>query len=157
MYTGPQILGFLNAGRMVLFGDGGNIHSFAHAEDVARCLILAAENPSKSTGEAFNVISFACSFKEFVDAIVIELGVSINYRRIRYGVALGIGRLLSGIYNGLRRPNSPLLTPFRVKLFGSSYLIDISKAREDLGYEPKWDLKSTAKDIVDWGGEVKPR
>lgn len=157
MFTGPQILGFLNEGRMVLFGDGSNIHSFAHAEDVARCLILAAKNPTKSIGEAFNVISFACTFKEFIDAIVSELGVTIKYRRIRYGVALGIGRLLSGVYSGLRRPNSPLLTPFRVKLFGSKYLIDISKAREELGYEPNWNLESTAKDIVDWGGEVKPR
>jgi nucleoside-diphosphate-sugar epimerase len=142
---------------MVLFGDGSNIQSFAHAEDVARCLILAAENPSKSMGEAFNVISFTSTYKEFVDAVVSELGVAINYRRIPYRVALGIGRLLGGIYSGLHRPNSPLLTPFRVKLFGSNYLIDISKAREELGYEPKWDLKSSAKDIVEWGGEVKPR
>lgn len=157
MYTGPQMIDFLKAGRMVLFGDGSNIQSIAHGDDVARCLVLAAENPSKSMGKAYNVASFTCTFKEFVDALASELDVAKKYRRIPYRAAVGMGRLLAGIYSGLHRPNSPLLTPFRVKLFGSNYIIDISKAQQELGYEPKWDLESTAKDMVDWGGEVKPR
>jgi nucleoside-diphosphate-sugar epimerase len=157
MYTGPQLIEFIKTGSMVVFGDGRNIQSYVHAEDVARCLLLAAENQAKSVGNAYNVTSFTTTFIEFVEALASELGVDKKIRHIPYRLAKGLGGLLSGLYKGFSRSNPPLLTSFRVKLLGSNYKIDDSKVREELGYQPKWDLDSTVKDMVQWGGEVKPR
>jgi nucleoside-diphosphate-sugar epimerase len=157
MFTGPQLIEFIQSGSLVVFGDGTNIQSYVHAEDVARCLHCAAENQSKAVGTAFNVTSFTTTFIDFVEALANELGVHKNIRHIPYKIALGLGGFLSRLYKGFRRSNPPLLTSFRVKLLGSNYNIDDTKAREELGYQPKWDLNSTVKDMVQWGGEVKPR
>ena len=157
LYTGPQLIGFLRSGSMVTFGGGDNPQSFSHGEDFARCLVLTAENFDKAAGNAYNTASFDCTQNEFLDALSDELGVEKKYRNMPYAISVGLGAFLARLYMAFNRKRAPLLTSFRVKLFGSKYLIDISKAERDLGYTPIWDLQSTVKDMVEWGGTVKPR
>ncbi len=157
LYTGPQMIEILQSGSMVTFGGGDNPQSYSHGEDFGRCLVLAAENIEKTSGNAYNVASFDCTFREFLDALADELGVAKKYRNMPYAVSLALGSVMGRLYKAFNRKNSPLLTAFRVKLFGSKYLIDISKAERDFGFTPKWDLQSTVKDIVEWGGTVKAR
>lgn len=157
MFTGPQIIERIKNEEMVTFGGGNNLQSFVHGRDVAECLVLAAEKFNKSADHAYNVISFTCKFIEFIGAIADEVGAKKKFQNYPYRVAVGLGRVSSGLYSTLQREKAPLLTDFVVKLFGSNYIIGVDKAKNELGFEPKWDLKSTVKDMVDWGGFVKPR
>ncbi|MHA2187378.1 MAG: NAD-dependent epimerase/dehydratase family protein, partial [Candidatus Thorarchaeota archaeon] len=157
MYTGPQLISRLMSEGMVVFGGGNNLHSFVHGEDVAGILIAAAEKINKSAGRAYNAVSFRCEFKAFVEALADELGVPQKFQNIPYILALAMGGMVGGLSRAFHSKKPPLITTFRVKLFGSNYLIDGSRVKEELGYEPNWDLQSTVKDIVDWGGDVKAR
>jgi nucleoside-diphosphate-sugar epimerase len=157
MYTGPQLIRYLKSGQMIYFGDGTNLVSVVHGEDVARCLVLAAERFEKAVGHAFNVTSYTAAWKDTIEAIAAELEVQVRYRVIPYRLAYGIGALLGGLYRAFLRRDSPLLSALRVKLLGSQQAVDDTKAREEIGYEPKWNLETTARDVVEWGGEVKPR
>ena len=157
MYTGPQLIEFIKKGSMVTFGGGMNPQSYSHGEDFAQLLVLCAEKFDIASGNAYNVASFDCTFKEFLEALADGLGADKKFRNIPYSISLAIGSFLGRLYKAFNRKNAPLLTAFRVKLFGSNYLIDISKAKQELGFTPKWDMQSTVKDIVEWGGVVKPR
>ncbi len=157
LFTGPQIIDFLKRESMVTFGGGENLQSFVHGEDVGSCIVLAAENFSKSQGQAYNVSSFTVTFKEFIDSLADELNVSKNYRNFPYTAALGMGKIVGGLYRAFNKRNAPLIHDFLVKLFGTTYIVSNQKAMEQLGFKPKWDLESTAKDMVEWGGYVKPR
>ncbi|MFQ5834291.1 MAG: hypothetical protein ACE5H4_16435 [Candidatus Thorarchaeota archaeon] len=128
-----------------------------HGEDAARCLISAAENFSQAYGSAYNVTSFVSEFRDFIEALADELGVPKNFRRIPYKAALGLGKAAGGLFRAFHRRDAPLLTAFRVKVFGTDYVLDDSKARQELGYVPKWNFETTTKDMVEWGGELKPR
>ncbi|MFW9847893.1 MAG: NAD-dependent epimerase/dehydratase family protein [Candidatus Thorarchaeota archaeon] len=157
MFTGPQIIEFIKNESMVTFGGGLNYSSFAHGGDVAECLILAAEKFSKSKGNAYNVTSFVCRFIDFIETLADELGAEKKFRNYPYKATLGLGKLSAGLYSLAGRKNAPLLTDFRVLLFGSNYVVGIDKARDELGFEPRWDLHSTVTDMVEWGGFVKER
>jgi dihydroflavonol-4-reductase len=157
MFTGPQIIERMKDGNMVVFGGGDNVQTYVHAEDFARCLLLAGNQIEKSAGEAYNVGSFTCEFRELLEAFADELEVEPDFQNIPYSLGVGIGGLAARLYKAFNRENAPLITSFRVKMFGSEYEIDWSKAHEQLGYEPRWDLESTAKDVVDWGIHFKPR
>ncbi|TFG99609.1 MAG: NAD-dependent epimerase/dehydratase family protein [Candidatus Thorarchaeota archaeon] len=157
MFTGPQLIEFIQKGSMVTFGGGMNQQSYSHGEDFARLLVLCAEKFGVASGNSYNVTSFDCIFKEFLGALADELGVEKNFRKMPYYLSLAMGSFLGRLYKAFNRKNAPLLTAFRVKLFGSTYLIDTTKAEQELGYKPKWDMLSTVKDIVEWGGVVKPR
>jgi nucleoside-diphosphate-sugar epimerase len=142
---------------MVLFGGGKNLQSFVHGEDVARLIVLASEKQDVASGNAYNATSFTVTFKEFIDAVGQELKVDLKYRNIPYLPAMLLGKMLAGLYRAFHRRKAPVLTDFRVKLFGTDYIISSEKAVSELGYEPKWSLLDTAHDIVDWGGYYKPR
>lgn len=157
MFTTPQLIEFAKNGGMVLFSGGKNTQTYVHGEDFARCLVLAAENMNKAAGNAYNVGSFTCEYRELAEALTEELGLEMNFRNYPYPVAVGLGVIAERLYMAFNRKNAPLLTSFRVKMFGTEYIVDYSKAQKELGYEPKWDLKSTVKDMVEWGGFVKPR
>lgn len=157
MFTGPQIIERLKNRNMVTFGGGNNNQSFVHGEDFANCLILAAENFQRANGNVYNVASFDCTMKQFLDALATQLNVEKKYMNFPYWSAVAIGAFLGGLYRAFNRRNAPALTSFRVKMFGSKYLIDTSKARRELGFAPKWNLETTAKDMVEWGGFIKPR
>ncbi len=157
MFTGPQILERIKDGNMVVFGGGDNIQTYVHAEDFARCLVLAGEQIQTSANEAFNVGSFTCEFRELLEAFANELRVEPDFQNIPYSLGVGVGGFAAKLYEVFGRGNAPLITSFRVKMFGSEYQIDWSKANEQLGYEPKWDLESTAQDVVEWGIHFKPR
>jgi len=157
MFTGPQIIERLKDEAMVMFGGGDNLQSFAHGEDVGECIVLAAENFDEAVGNAYNVVSFTCQFREFIESVADELGVSKEFQNFPYTPALGLGKMSAGLYRAFHRKKAPLITPFIVKLFGSNYVIGAEKARNDLGYVPRWDLATTVTDMVKWGGYVKPR
>jgi nucleoside-diphosphate-sugar epimerase len=157
MYTGPQLITYLKRGTFAYFGDGRNCFSVAHAEDAARCILLAAEQFDKASGESYNVVSFVTEIRTLIESLCDELGVSSEFRNYPYGVLLGFGKLVGGLGRAFLRKKPPLLTSYRVKMFGSSFVVDDSKARRDLGYLPEWNLESTVKDMVAWGGFVKPR
>ena len=157
MFTGPILIERLRDGAMFCFGDGRNSQSFAHGEDVAQCLIKAAESFDVAYGSAYNVTSFTCEFIEFLDALRKEIGTDKPVKKLPYQAALTMGKIMGGLFKAFLRPNAPLITAFRVRLFGSKYIIDDTKARMELGYEPKWNLESTVKDMVEWGGVFKPR
>jgi nucleoside-diphosphate-sugar epimerase len=157
MFTTPQLIEFAKDGGMVLFSGGRNTQTYAHVEDFASCLILAAENMTRAAGNAYNVGSFTCKYRELAEALTEELGLEQSFRDYPYSVAVGLGVVAERLYRAFNRKNAPLLTSFRVKMFGTEYVVDYSKAQKELGYEPKWGLESTVKDMVEWGGFVKPR
>lgn len=157
MFTGPQLIERIKDGKMFTLGGGENLQSYCHGEDFARCLILAAENFERAAGEAYNVTSFDTTFIGFISALADELEAPKKFTNIPYRPAVGLGKTIEGLYRAFHRRNAPLLTSFRAKLFGSNYLIDNSKAKGEIGYEPKWNLESTIKDMVQWGGFIKPR
>ena len=157
MFTGPQLIERIKNGNMFTLGGGNNRQSYAHGEDFAKCIILAAERFDIAAGNAYNVTSFTCTFRELLETIAEEVNASKDFRNIPYAPSVALGSAAAGIYRAFHRKNSPLLTPFRAILFGSTYIIDSTKARENLGYEPKWDLQTTVKDMVQWGGTIKAR
>jgi len=157
LFTGPQYIDMIRRGGMYCFSGGKNRASFAHAEDVASCFLLAAENIHKSAGRAYNVTSFTCQFRVLLDTLRLKLGVDKPIKSIPYGVAYGLGYFVGGTYRAFRVKKAPLVTSFRVKLFGTEYVVSDERARGELGYTPKWTLDSTVQDMVDWGGHVKPR
>ena len=157
MFTTPQLIEFAREGGMVLFSGGKNVQTYLHAEDFARGLVLAAENMQRAEGKAYNVGSFTCQYRDLAEALTEKLELDSKFRNYPYGAAVAIGVMAERLYMAFNRKNAPLLTSFRVKMFGTEYQIDYSKAMAEINYRPEWDLESTVQDMVQWEGFVKPR
>ena len=128
--------------EMVYVGSGEQRISIAHPCDVARCLRLALERDRY--GDSFNVVSFICKIKDFIEEIATQIGLSPPEKHVPYSVAY-----LTAIFKEFLSSN-PSVTRFRAKSLGTTRVISYKKASMKLGYKPLYDFNMTVKEIVEW-------
>ncbi|MEA3457329.1 MAG: NAD-dependent epimerase/dehydratase family protein [Candidatus Thermoplasmatota archaeon] len=137
------ILERIKKGNMIYIGTGDQYISLAHPKDVAQCLRLALENDKKE--DVFNVVSFVCKIKKLFNEIAVQLDVGLPNKNVSYSLAYA-----AAFFSEIFATKEPSLTRFRVKSLGTTRRVSCDKAKKELGYEPKFDLQSTANDMVSW-------
>lgn len=104
-----------------VFGDGEQTRDFTFVKDIARANILAAEKGE--SGQYYNIgTGKETSFNTVVDKLNEELGKDIEPENVE-----------NPIKNYVRRTRA-----------------DISRAKEDLGYEPEYSFEEGLKETVDY-------
>jgi 2-alkyl-3-oxoalkanoate reductase len=154
MLSVPTLIEAIQAGRMMLVGDGANRLPLAHGADAAQAHLLALDRIDAVDGEAFHFAGFHATFGEYVAAFCRALGVPPVRRRVPVALARAVGaagdalRLL-----GVRSP----YTGFSVAYAAADDVLDDSAIRERLGFKPEWDLERTVADCVQWYRAAQPR
>lgn len=119
----PIFISRILAGKApVIFGDGNQTRDFAFVRDVVRANILSMEQE-----QAEGVFNIACGKR-----------TSLNHLA---GIIMEILGLEAELIHEKPRPGDI-----------QDSLADISAARNELGYEPEYDLMSGLKETVDWFG-----
>ena len=150
---GPQdlhVLGLFRAvagGRFVFFGGGETLLHPTYIDDVIQGLYLALEN-DQALGQVYIIAAErAVTVKELAWQIADTLGV-----RRPFSLPLWFGAILAGAFE-VAGYLSPVQLPFnkaRFKYLTQNRSFDISKAKRELGYRPRFDLAAGVKATVDW-------
>ncbi len=122
--------------------DGGkNIYQFVHADDLADACILAAE---KAGSAKFNIgASEFGSMSEVLQFLINDTGSKSKIKSIPLKVAEITMNLTSII--GI----SPL-GPYHSLMYGRSMYFDISKAKKELGFAPKYSNNQMFLESYQW-------
>ena len=119
--------------RMVIAGSGKNRLQWTHINDLISALLLAKEKGKR--GEAYNIVSGDVKTQEEFLAIVCKnLGVAVPRRH----VPVAIIKLLSLFF--ARRAY--------IDTFVSDRVFDCSKAKSELGWQPKMKFEEGLKEVV---------
>jgi len=111
-----------------LFGNGSQIRDVNFVSDVVSAFISAADS-SKSDGEVFNLGGDAVSLETFIKSAIKVYGEG-NYKTV-------------------------LFPPERKSIEIGDYIADRTKIKNELGWEPKIDLKLGLKKTFDYYLEYK--
>lgn len=131
----PEMVETVEAGRFAWVGGGANVTETTHVDNVVEGLILAAEKGRG--GEAYFVTDGEpVVFREFVSALLRTQGVEPPDRSLPAWAAAPMARLCEAAWKFLPLPGEPPMTTFRSWLLTQECTIDITKAREELGYAP---------------------
>jgi nucleoside-diphosphate-sugar epimerase len=148
--TLPRVLKALDAGRVAVIGRGYNLLNIVYAGDVAEGAILAA-NHSQAKGQAYNLSSEGeITQSEFLDLLADELGRPRIRGRVSYPFAYWGGFFSEVIGRMIRLRRPPHLTRYAVALIGRSTRFSISKAREQLGWQPRVGVHEGIRCTLDW-------
>jgi len=120
------------------------------ASDVAELAILAATS-DKAKGQVYNVAPPGeISFREYCDAMI----RAQSGRRIHIIIPYRVGQLWAALiewWAKLRRTKEmPYLTRSAIRFLKEGQYIDGSKARTELGWEPKVSVEEGARRYVEW-------
>jgi nucleoside-diphosphate-sugar epimerase len=148
--TLPRIIKALQAGRVWLIGNGKNLLNLLNARDVAMGAILAADNPI-ARGQAYNLCSEGeLSQEAFLDAITDALGMPHVRRHLPYTLAYSLGLVSELIGKAIFLKRPPHITRYGVALVGRSTRFSTSKARTQLGWQPRVGPREGIRSTLEW-------
>lgn len=133
---------FVGDGAPVFVLDGGsNRYQFVHASDLADACLLAA---GREGSAVYNVgaVEFG-TMRGTLQALVDHAGTGSRVRSLPTGPARLAMRALAGL--GL----APF-APYHWLLYGESLWFDVSRARTELGWEPKHSNASMVIESYEW-------
>lgn len=138
----------LEKGRFVMVGDGQALRHPIHVSDAVRGLELCAETEDVS-GEIYLLAGEApVTIETLVGTIARLLGVGGPVIRLPLWLGKSTGYGLQGVFKLLGR--QPPFSRRSVDFFLKNNAYDISKARQDLGFEPQVDLRTGLTWTRDW-------
>jgi len=124
--------------------------AIVHVSDVADCIILAATS-DKAVGEIYNIAPpEVIWFRDYGNAMIRAIGG----RKIQITIPYLVGYLWCASMEGWarlkRQKELPYLTRSGARFLNQGMHIDASKARRDLGWQPKVSLEEGCRLYVQW-------
>ena len=132
----PQVVELVEAGKFAWIGGGSQRTSVTHVDNVVEGLLLGAERGSP--GQAYFVTDGEpVVFRDFMEELLETQGVEAPGRELPLPLAKGAAAACETLWRILRLKGEPPVTRAAIWLSALEVTIDISKARAELGYEPR--------------------
>ena len=110
-------------------------------ENVALAIALALK-ADRAEGQVYNITNGEPTpFKELIEEALQGLELPIRYKKLPAFLLGGLASSLEVLYRFLPLKGEPPLTRYTYYLLRYSQTLDISKAREELGYKPRISIK----------------
>jgi nucleoside-diphosphate-sugar epimerase len=135
---------------VALPGDANPRIPLVYATDVADCAVRAATN-DRAAGHIYNIAPpYDVRLRDFVDAMARAFGRPAPRIFIPYSVAYGICAVAE-MWARLRRVKEmPFLIRSAIRYSSTETLADASKAREELGWEPRVSVEEGTRLYGEW-------
>ncbi len=135
---------------MVVIGSGQNHIPLIYVADVARGIMQAADAP-QAVGQAYLLVNDErVTQTDYLDLIAKDLSVAPPHRHIPYHAALAAGAAAETMAKSLHRQSPPPLMRYGLQLLGGENQFVITKARQQLGFNPRVAVDEGVRLSVDW-------
>ena len=131
----PAMREMVDKGRWAWIGGGRQLTAITHVDNTVEGLVLAAER-GRPGGVYFVTDGEPVVFREFVSDLMRTQGIEPPKRSVPVPVAGALAAVSEGIWGALRRESQPPVTRFAYWVSSQECTIDISRARDELGYRP---------------------
>jgi len=146
----PRLVSLLKSGKFVFIGKGNQSICLSYVSNVVDALLLVGTH-KEAIGEIYNITDGeAISYRKFIEKLANLLNLDLPTKSIPLFLAYGIACLMELWGKMTKTDNPPLLTRYGVYLASANVVFDISKARKDLGYEPRICFNEGLKKVAPW-------
>jgi nucleoside-diphosphate-sugar epimerase len=112
---------------------------------------VRALRTEKGLGEAYNVTDGNdLPWRDFLAMTAAELGKRPPWLPVPAIPLYILSGLLAKLFKLFRSPRPPLITPYRIAQAMRDYGFSIDKARNALGYEPRWTTREGMRESIKW-------
>ena len=146
----PRLIRVQKEGKLKIIGNGKNIVDLTSVENVVDSIILSCQAGDKALNQTYNitngepVVLWQC-----IKYVLKALNFTMNNKKTPYSIAYSIAFLLEK-KSKLTNYKEPALTTYSVGNLGLSFTLDISKARQLLGYKPSMTTKQAVDEFIKW-------
>jgi len=134
--------------RFAMLGSGRTLIHFVYIDDLVDAFRLAADSPD-SVGRVYIIAGERhVSLNELVSTIAEAAGVPSPWMRIPFGPVRMVSALCEDVCRVLHI--EPPIYRRRVDMFVNDRSFDITRARTELGYSPKIDIREGVRLTAEW-------
>jgi nucleoside-diphosphate-sugar epimerase len=145
----PRLLDLVARKRAPLPRGGRALVELTDLRDAAQALILADQRRGDVGGRVFNISGGApISVRAFALDLAAAMGLPLRIVPAPWPLLNGIATLMQGVASILPGRPEPPLTPYGVATLAFSQTFDLTAARRDLGYAPRYDARATALELA---------
>ncbi len=142
----PKLAENLRSGRARVIGSGANRVDAIHVDDAVDFLTHLLADP-RAVGGVYNLNNpDNPTWSELVVLVARTIGVAPPRRHVPYGVALGLAALTEAF--AYFRGRQPRLTRYAVRVIGRPYDYVTQRARDELGFVPRVDMRDAIRDLA---------
>jgi 2-alkyl-3-oxoalkanoate reductase len=154
----PLMIEYLKSGKFKILGNGKNILNFVDPRDAAQAMILAALR-TEADGQIYHVTndSHVVTQEEFYRILCENVSARAPRTHVPFALAYAVSWLMEKWAEWRKWDDAPMLTPVRVAFLGRNRDFDIEKAKRDLGYQPRYQLRESLRDAVSWYTQLNVR
>lgn len=132
----PRLLKANDTIGLPLFNEGCNLVDMTCVENVAYAARLAAES-KYANGQVYNITNGEPrEFRTIIQALFRKIDVQPRYRHLNLRTVYIFASAIEKLYRFLHIYREPPITRYTVCTLGYSQTLDISKAKQELGYKP---------------------
>lgn len=146
----PRIIRAHDEGRLKIVGNGDNMVDLTSVENVVQAILLSLTADEKAVNQTYNITNGEpVNLWEKITFVLNLMGKELPQKKIPYSVVLMVAQLMewkSKITNG----KEPTLTKYGVGILAKSMTMDISKAKDLLGYNPLVSTDESIIEFVNW-------
>ncbi len=134
---------------------GGNAQiDLTHVEDVVGSIMAAIKAPKSVDQMAFNISSGeALRIVDIVEKVSARLKFKPRWIKVPFPIMLGTAHLLEFIYRYFPTGSEPPITGYSVGLFAFQQSLDISRAKQVLGWTPLIGFERGLNEVFSTGGQ----
>lgn len=146
----PRLIRAYNEGRLKIIGDGKNTADLTSVANVADAILLSIDSNEKGMNETYNISNGSpVKLWEAISDVLRKMDKEPPTRKLPFGFVKFIARLME-LKSKATNMNEPTLTVYGVGTLAKSLTMDVSKARDLLGYEPKVSTEEAIDEFVKW-------
>ncbi|WP_019537225.1 NAD-dependent epimerase/dehydratase family protein [Paenibacillus ginsengihumi] len=147
----PRLIEANRLGRVPLIGGGLARLDVTYVDNVVDALLLCKDAPERALGRKFNITNGEpVLLIELLQQLFAQLGQPLRPKRVPFAAAYCVAAGMELHARLLGRGKEPLLTRYTVGVLGKSQTLDISAAREVLGYTPRIGIEEGIAAFAQW-------
>lgn len=148
----PRLIAAAKAGRVPLINGGKAVIDVTYVENVVDAMLLAAKEDHPGwNGQAYNISNGrAIVLKDLIAKAFGALDIPYKTRNVPYWLAKPAAFLMEEAAWLSSKGREPKFTRYTVGVFSFDHTLNITRARNDLGYEPRVGIEEGIARYADW-------
>ncbi|WNS45923.1 NAD-dependent epimerase/dehydratase family protein [Paenibacillus sp. MMS20-IR301] len=150
----PRLLAANNSRGVPLMNNGRASIDITFVDNVVDAMLLCCEAPLSAAGQAYNITNGEpVMFRDLVSRLFALLDIPLRTLPLPYAAAYSIAAVSEAVHRLLPSLGEPLLTRYSAAALGISQTLDITRAREQLGYLPRITIDEGLQSFAQWWRE----
>ena len=152
----PRVLRAYEMGKLRIVGDGKNTADFTSVANLCNAALLAMKADERCNGEIFNITDGdPQNLWDFIRFLLKNMDLNSDLKQVPYPLAYSVA-FLQEKFNEIFKPDTePALTRYGIGILAKSLTMDISKAKELLGYQPIMNPRESILEFIESIGSFK--